>query len=56
LKNDGIIFSFSGPLSQVILEGIGETMRKKMKMESTALGTITARLMMTGFELKILNG
>ncbi len=40
LKRDGVIFSFSGPLSQIILEGIGETMRKKMKMELTALGTI----------------
>lgn len=40
LKGDGIIFSFSGPLSQVILEGIGETIRKKMKMELTKLGTI----------------
>ncbi len=40
LKSDGIIFSFSGPLSQMILEGIGETMRKKMKMDSTALNTI----------------
>ena len=40
LKGNGIIFSFSGPLSQIILEGIGETMRQKMKMELTALGTI----------------
>ncbi|MBI5592339.1 MAG: hypothetical protein HY881_17875 [Deltaproteobacteria bacterium] len=40
LKSDGIIFSFSGPLSQVILESIGETVRKKMQMESTGFGTI----------------
>lgn len=40
LRSDGVLFSFSGPLSQAILEGIGETVRKKMHLESTGLGTI----------------
>jgi hypothetical protein len=40
LKKDGIIFSFSGPLSQLILESIGETVRKKMQLESTGFATI----------------
>jgi hypothetical protein len=40
LKSDGIIFSFSGPLSQVILESIGETVRRKMQMEATGFTTI----------------
>jgi hypothetical protein len=39
-KRDGIIFSFCGPLSQGILEGIGETVRKKMQLEYTGMGTI----------------
>lgn len=33
LKKEGIIFSFSGPISQSIVEGIGETIREKMAME-----------------------
>lgn len=40
LKNEGIIFSFSGPISQVIVESIGITLRKKMQMEATGLSTI----------------
>jgi hypothetical protein len=40
LQSDGVLFSFSGPLSQAILEGIGETVRKKMRLESTKMGTI----------------
>jgi hypothetical protein len=40
LRFDGVLFSFSGPLSQAILEGIGETVRKKMQFESTEMGTI----------------
>ena len=35
LKKDGIIFSFSGPISQSIVEGIGEAIRKKMEREYT---------------------
>lgn len=36
LKDDGIIFSFSGPVSQSLLEGIGETLRQKMTLEATS--------------------
>ena len=33
LRHEGIIFSFSGPVSQSLLEGIGETLRQKMNLE-----------------------
>ena len=36
LKEEGIIFSFSGPVSQSLLEGIGETLRQKMTLEETS--------------------
>lgn len=36
LKKDGIIFSFSGPVSQSLLEGIGQTLRQKMSLEDTS--------------------
>lgn len=36
LKKEGIIFSFSGPVSQSLLEGIGETLRQKMSLEETS--------------------
>ncbi|MCA1742725.1 MAG: SiaB family protein kinase [Desulfonatronovibrio sp.] len=36
LKNEGIIFSFSGPISQNLLEGIGATLRQKMSLEETS--------------------
>ncbi|MGM0681724.1 MAG: SiaB family protein kinase, partial [Thermodesulfobacteriota bacterium] len=36
LKNEGIIFSFSGPVSQNLLEGIGATLRQKMSLEETS--------------------
>lgn len=36
LKRDGIIFSFSGPVSQSLLEGIGQTLRQKMSLEDTS--------------------
>jgi hypothetical protein len=36
LKEEGIIFSFSGPISQSLLEGIGETLRQKMSLEETS--------------------
>jgi hypothetical protein len=36
LKDEGIIFSFSGPVSQSLLEGIGETLRQKMTLEETS--------------------
>ena len=36
LKTEGIIFSFSGPISQNLLEGIGATLRQKMSLEETS--------------------
>lgn len=36
LKKEGIIFSFSGPVGQSLLEGIGTTLRQKMNMEETS--------------------
>jgi len=36
LKAEGIIFSFSGPISQSLLEGIGLTLRQKMTLEETS--------------------
>ncbi|MEW6348263.1 MAG: SiaB family protein kinase [Thermodesulfobacteriota bacterium] len=37
LQNQGIIFCFSGPISQDIIEGIGTTLRQKMQLEETDL-------------------
>lgn len=39
LKRDGIIFCFSGPISQSIVEGIGETLKQKMELEEAGLST-----------------
>ncbi|MCF8038635.1 MAG: SiaB family protein kinase [Desulfohalobiaceae bacterium] len=36
LKTKGIIFSFSGPVSQNLLESIGETLKQKMNLEETS--------------------
>ena len=36
LKRDGIIFCFSGPTSQAIVEGVGEALKQKMEIEETA--------------------
>ena len=33
LQDKGIIFSFSGPMSQSLLEGIGQTLKQKMSLE-----------------------
>jgi len=38
LKQDGIIFCFSGPVSQSIVEGIGETLRHKMELDEAGMG------------------
>jgi len=35
LKKDGIIFCFSGPTSQGIVEGVGEALKQKMQIEET---------------------
>lgn len=39
LKQKGIIFCFSGPISQNVIEGIGETLKQKMEIEDTDLNT-----------------
>jgi hypothetical protein len=36
LQDKGIIFSFSGPVSQSLLEGIGQTLKQKMSLEETS--------------------
>jgi len=40
LKDNQIIFSFSGPLSQAVLESFVETIRQKLYMDDTGSGTI----------------
>lgn len=39
LRNKGIIFCFSGPVSQDTIEGIGGTLKQKMELEDTDLNT-----------------
>jgi hypothetical protein len=39
LTGKGIIFCFSGPVSQDVIEGIGETLKQKMELEDTDLNT-----------------
>lgn len=43
LKQDGIIFCFSGPTSQSVVEGIGEALRHKMELEETSM-TVSHRV------------
>ncbi len=50
LKEQGIIFSFSGPVSQSLLEGIGETLRQKMSLEETST-TVTQKVFSIFVEL-----
>ncbi len=37
MKRDGIIFSFTGPTSQSVVESIGELLRRKMELEETKM-------------------
>lgn len=39
LRQDGIMFCFSGPISQSIVEGIGETLKQKMEIEDAGMST-----------------
>lgn len=39
LQEKGIIFCFSGPVSQEVIEGIGETLKQRMELEATDLNT-----------------
>jgi hypothetical protein len=43
LKQDGIIFCFSGPTSQSVVEGIGEALRHKMELDETSM-TVSHRV------------
>jgi hypothetical protein len=38
LRSEGIIFCFSGPISQSVVEGIGEALRQKMELDETSMG------------------
>lgn len=40
LQEKGIIFSFSGPISQSLLEGIGHTLKQKMSLEEMSTNVI----------------
>ncbi|MCF8106478.1 MAG: SiaB family protein kinase [Desulfohalobiaceae bacterium] len=50
LKEEGIVFSFTGPVSQSLLEGIGETLRQKMTLEETST-TVTHKVFSIFVEL-----
>ncbi|MGC8602627.1 MAG: SiaB family protein kinase [Desulfomonilaceae bacterium] len=39
LKQNSIIFCFCGPISQEVIEGVGGTLRQKMKLEEVDLNT-----------------
>jgi hypothetical protein len=39
LTTEGIMFCFSGPTSQSVVEGIGQTLRKKMELEEAGTST-----------------
>lgn len=40
LTREGIIFCFCGSASQLIVEGIGETLLQRIKMEATSTGVV----------------
>lgn len=40
LKRDGVMFCFSGPTSQSVVEGIGQALKRKMELEETGMTTI----------------
>ena len=40
LQQAGIMFAFSGPVSQRVIEGIGETLKQKMQLEDAGMSTI----------------
>ncbi len=39
LKKEGVMFCFSGPTSQSVVEGIGRTLRMKMELEEAGMAT-----------------
>lgn len=40
LKKDGVIFCFSGPASQSVVEGVGHALKRKMELEDASLPTV----------------
>lgn len=40
LAKQGIIFCFRGPVSQHVIEGIGQTLRQKMELDDTGMTTV----------------
>ena len=40
LKKDGVMFCFCGPTSQSVLEGIGQTLKRKMEFDEVGMTTI----------------
>ena len=40
LKQEGVIFCFSGPASQSVLEGVGQAIRRKMELEDAGMSTV----------------
>jgi hypothetical protein len=40
LKRDGVMFCFSGPTSQSVVEGIGQALKRKMELEETGMSTM----------------
>ncbi len=40
LKQDGVIFCFCGPMSQGVVEGIGQALKRKMELEEAGMSTI----------------
>jgi hypothetical protein len=43
LQNDGILFCYSGPTTQTLVEGIGELLKKRMAVEDASM-TITRNI------------
>ncbi len=41
LKKEGIMFCFSGPTSQGVVEGVGEALRYKMELDETSVSIST---------------
>lgn len=40
LQHAGIMFAFSGPVSQRVIEGLGDTLKQKMQLEDAGMSTI----------------
>ncbi len=40
LKHEGVMFCFSGPTSQSVVEGVGKALKRKMELEETKMSTI----------------